>query len=188
MIPFTLTTCCPTGRERSICTCGIGAMPSKSAGPASRPLRQICISPAARSSGPWESWSSTVIWSACPATAPTAAAPPTSTRCDKKQAQPPRGDYACLLNRGGVHDEPPRRTHSIGGISTEERIEQSLVEELFLICFLLKRDIISNRFASVDIERQHIGKHCVCGIVSDKGLLVVVGSDAELRTAKEVIS
>ena len=39
-----------------------------------------------------------------------------------------------------------------------------------------------------DIEGQHIGKHCVCGIASDKGLLVVVRANAEFRTAKEVIS
>ena len=32
--------------------------------------------------------------------------------------------YACLLNRGGVHDEPPRRTHSIGGVKAEERTGQ----------------------------------------------------------------
>ena len=61
------------------------AMPSKNAGPASRPLRQTCTSPAARSSGRWMSWSSTVIWSVCRATALTAAAPPISIQYDKNR-------------------------------------------------------------------------------------------------------
>ena len=45
--------------------------------------------------------------------------------------RPLRRICACLLNRGGVHDEPPRRTPSIGGVRTEKRMRMNYSVLLF---------------------------------------------------------
>lgn len=54
-------------------------------------------------------------------------------------------------------NHPEGLTLSEGLVQRKER-EQPPVEELFLICFLLEFNVISNRFAPIDIERQHTVK------------------------------